>query len=194
MRVDTATQSAPAQALLQRLRTATAEAHERLHVHPLTEPLTSPNLTHAHYILILHAFYGFYAPLASCTESAAMRAMWLEEDLDYFDQKPPNIPRCFDRPPLKEATKQMGFLYVTEGSSLGSQVISKHLQKSLGLTQETGGRFFHAHGKETGTVWRHTKTLLEAQPIRSYDAIICAAQHAFLSLERWLTHCHERHA
>ena len=56
-------------------------------------------------------------------------------------------------PDIKNQGDLVGMLYVIEGSTLGGQLISKHLTKNLGITPETGGRFFGGYGENTSVLW-----------------------------------------
>ncbi len=178
--------------LLGALRAATYEVHERLHVHPMTEPLTSDTLTREHYINVLKAFYGFYVPCeAQIKEFAyASRLEWLTQDLQYFEVDLDGIALSFSPPDLRSAGALLGYHYVTEGSTLGSQVISKQLRKNLNISPDKGGRFFHAYGKETGVKWKNFRALFERQSA-GHDGVIETALATFLALEKWLWHCHQ---
>ena len=181
--------------VLQALREATYAVHERLHIHPLTAPLTALDLTQAHYINVLQAFYGFYRPCESQiagVDQMTSRVTWLEQDLEYFGCNTADISLCFEIPPLQHTAQQLGYFYVVEGSSLGSQIIAQHLHASLGVTPDTGGRFFHAYGKQTGKRWRDYKTQLETKSTQLYQGIVDSACHTFAVLERWLTYCYQR--
>ena len=47
-----------------------------------------------------------------------------------------------------------GTLYVLEGSTLGGQLISRHLQKHLNLHAGNGAAYFSGYGPDTGPRWR----------------------------------------
>ena len=181
--------------LLSLLRKATHDIHERLHVHPVTAPLLLPSLTRAHYIDVLRAFYGFHKPLEAKAPSYRQisRAGLIRQDLDYLGDKA-EVPLCFELPALEASFERLGYWYVVEGSSLGSALIYKHLQKHLGLNADMGARFFYAYGKETGRNWNEFKAFLYDQNL-TQDAIgqaTNAAMETFSCLEKWLWHCHRR--
>ena len=180
--------------VLQELRCATSEAHQRLHHHPLTYQLTSPNLTETQYIDVLKAFYGFYKPceqsVSAYAKSRASRALWLEQDLTYFACPVQAIDLCVELPVLRSEQNILGYLYVIEGSSLGSRIIMRCLQNSLSLTAHTGARFFSAYSGKTAEHWRHMQQLLASQSSFHHHTIVQSACDVFRTLESWLWRCH----
>jgi heme oxygenase len=66
------------------------------------------------------------------------------QDVEEFTELPDvsSLPRAF------------GSIYVIEGSTLGGQVISRHLRQHLGLTPENGGAFFASYGSKVGAMWK----------------------------------------
>lgn len=181
--------------LLDLLRNETHDVHERLHVHPVTKPLLEHSLTRQHYVHVLRAFYGFHKPLETKAGSYRniSRAAFLKQDLEYLNDKT-KIPFCFELPALDTLFKRLGCWYVVEGSSLGSTLIYKHLQKHLGLNAETGARFFYAYGKDTGRNWNTFKAFLNRQNASQEETkqILKGAIDTFSCLEKWLWECHRR--
>ena len=59
-----------------------------------------------------------------------------------------------DLPDVSSLPKAFGSIYVIEGSTLGGQVISRHLKEHLGLTPENGGAFFASYGPQVGPMWK----------------------------------------
>lgn len=60
-----------------------------------------------------------------------------------------------DLPDVSTLPKAFGSIYVIEGSTLGGQVISRHLKDHLGLTPDNGGAFFASYGSQVGPMWKH---------------------------------------
>lgn len=182
--------------LTQRLKQSTREVHERLHEHPIMAALLSPQLSRQQYINILVAFYGFYRPCEFAVKEmpciTTSRVTWLEADLNALQYNINQVALCEIIPDLQTFSNYLGYHYVVEGSSLGGQVIYRQIQVTLGLTPQTGARFFHGYGKNTAATWRETLALLESQVSHVHDEIVCSAIETFLCLERWLWHCHER--
>ena len=57
-------------------------------------------------------------------------------------------------PDVSSLARAFGSIYVIEGSTLGGQVISRHLKEHLGLTPENGGAFFASYGSQVGSMWK----------------------------------------
>jgi heme oxygenase len=55
--------------------------------------------------------------------------------------------------PLRSTAGAIGCLYVLEGSTLGGQYILKHIERTLGLTQQKGAAFFAGYGAATRERW-----------------------------------------
>ena len=158
------TTSSAMPAILSRLRTETRAEHDAIEA---ALDLTGDGLTHDRYRRILERLYGFYAPL-----EPAIRAVggWADRGLDLEARQkgpllradlrtlggdaPTAIPLCNDLPILVTLADCFGCLYVLEGSTLGGQFISRHVHRVLGMTPETGGRFFHGYGDKTGEMWQ----------------------------------------
>jgi len=98
------------------------------------------------------------------------------------------LPHCAALPALATEAEGLGCLYVVEGSTLGGQVITRQLLKSLGLTAENGVAFFNGYGAETGLRWKAFGAWLEegAAQLDHDDAIIAGANETFRTLGDWL--------
>ena len=106
-----------------------------------------------------------------------------------------NVPPLtqFSSPPelttrLDSIQRVLGCLYVIEGATLGGQVITRHLEKNLGITPESGGAFFAGYGAETGARWKEFCALLTAaaERVSGEDEIVASANDTFATLGRWL--------
>jgi heme oxygenase len=82
----------------------------------------------------------------------------------------------------------LGWLYVTEGASLGGRIILRKASRRLGIDAARGGRFFAGYGPRTGTMWRACLAALNAVDARSLmaDRVEAAAVQMFLTFEAWL--------
>ena len=182
--------------VLARLRAETRPHHDAVEE---TLDLTSEALDRDAYRRTLELFYGFYRPLEE-----GLRAVggWVERGLDVTERSKtplleadlqtlgvadPGILRvCTDLPPHATVAAAFGCLYVLEGATLGGQVISRALRKSLGVTPETGGRFFHGYGDRTGPMWQAFRTALTAAVTPAdADEVVAAAKDTFLKLHHW---------
>ena len=166
----------PGSDILMRLRTESRAEHEAIEQEL---DLVGPGLTRPTYISRLEQLYGSYAPLearlaARGVFDAPAAAAWpasglqrktplLIADLDLLGGRAPaQLPLCKELPELVGAAEVLGCLYVLEGATLGGQVISRHLRSTLGIGAESGGRFFHGYGAETGPKWRAFSATLVA--------------------------------
>lgn len=73
----------------------------------------------------------------------------------------------------------LGRMYVMEGSTLGGQLLSRHVEQQLGFDPGKGDSYFVGYGEATGERWREFKKLLEALPESDADAVIASAQNMF---------------
>jgi len=95
------------------------------------------------------------------------RLDWLRADLSYYmfdvaDLAPP--------PPLslEDEAEGLGCLYVIEGSMLGGEYISRAIHQRLGVTEETGGRFFAGFGIVTDAAWSAFVVGLDRRPVARF--------------------------
>jgi heme oxygenase len=84
-----------------------------------------------------------------------------------------------------------GVLYVIEGSTLGGQIIVRHLERNLGLTRESGARFFHGYGADTEAHWQEFCVWLETLSLQDnqIERAEQAARTLFSKLETLLGAC-----
>lgn len=185
------------------LKQATAGVHDELEKTPILEALVKGELSELAYIQLLKNLYFFHKPLEHLIEQHAFwsertfnlqvrrKAQWLEQDLLFFKEKPNEILPEFEWPSLTELEQLIGCLYVLEGSSLGSLVISQLLAKKYGYGPDTGGRFYNAYGSRTQDYWRETRSLINEvtrEPAFDWDFCILAAQQSFLTYQRAIVH------
>lgn len=191
------TTSAEVLPILSRLRAETRAEHKAIEA---DLDLTGDGLTRDAYCLILQRFYGFYARLEPAIGAvggwsdrgldwdARRKVSLLEADLRNLGiDTPTALPRCDDLPLLVTPADCFGCLYVLEGSTLGGQIISRHIRQTIGVTPETGGRFFHGYGDKTGEMWqpfRAAVTRFLVSPAEQ-DAAVAAAKDTFQMLHRW---------
>ncbi len=186
--------------ILKHLKMATRERHAALEGQL---PLLDPLLSHENYRLLLGRFFGYYAPL----ETRLLALPWpdeigfdysgrhktprLAQDLIALGETPETLaqlPRCQDLPEVVTLSNQLGCLYVIEGATLGGQIITRHLQATLGLTPETGAAFFNGYGAQTGAQWQTFCTMLTdlAERTGGDEEIIATANRTFETLGQWL--------
>lgn len=183
--------------LLTRLRAETRAEHDAIDA---TLDLTGDGMTRDGYRHILERFYGFYAPLEPRLQAvggwadrgldldARQKAPLLDADLRSLGVDVPTaLPRCDELPLLVTPADCFGCLYVMEGSTLGGQLISRHVRQAIGVTPETGGRFFNGYGERTGQMWQQFRAAVTGfvVSLADQDAAVAAAKSTFQKLQRW---------
>lgn len=170
-----------------RLRKATHAAHVRLNHHPLLCDLTRACLVTRTYTTVLQAYARYYQdvearivswldhPASPIAYQSRHKIPWLKADLDYFGLPWPEnsddslslagVPRCQPARDIDQSTQLgqlAGTLYAIEGSTLGGQVIAKHLHLNFGFGKDSGARFFHGYGEYTAERWHELCDFLES--------------------------------
>lgn len=183
--------------ILARLKDETRSEHDAIEQ---VLDLMEPGLTHGAYRRRLEQFHGFYRPVEERLQAlgdwskygidlaARRKAPLLEADLRVLGAEAvENFPVCRDLPDLTDVTDGFGCLYVLEGSTLGSQFISRHVQKVLGVTPEIGGRYFHGYGEQTGEMWREFGAALTSFAVarQTQDRVVENAIATFRKLRQW---------
>lgn len=158
----------------------------------------------------LEQFYGFYKPLE---ERMLAHESWISPWLDINERiKTPllaadlralgsaptaSLPMCGNLPEFDGAPECFGCLYVLEGSTLGGQVISRHLREKLNVTPGAGGLFFDGYGPRTGSMWQQFRLALAGfsggtdttiGTAETQDRVVAAARLTFETLRRWCQH------
>ncbi len=184
-------------AILDRLKQETWPHHQRLEQRL---DLLNPTFSRQDYLRLIQAFWGYYQPMESSLAGLAglrdwlpdldrrVKLPWLEKDLLALGMDGDalaRLPLCQHLPPCTDAATALGCLYVMEGSTLGGQVISRHLKRSLALDADNGAAFFHGYGEATGAMWQAFRQQVNAVGTGE-DRMVEAACTSFLSLERWL--------
>jgi heme oxygenase len=189
--------------ILKRLKLATRESHIALE---RQLPLMNSDLARDEYRQFVSRFLGFYAPLErqllaapywkvlAFDYSARQKTPRLKQDLFSLGSSADLLaltPHCTELPVLTTPEQLLGCLYVIEGATLGGRVITRHLQRNLGLTPQSGGAFFDGYGTETGANWKAFCTMLSRSADHSGDegrkvAIVAGANRTFETLTHWL--------
>jgi heme oxygenase len=179
------------------LRERTRDEHEAIEQ---TLGLMSDTLTLATYRRTLERFHGFWQPVeARLQQRVGLREIGLDPaerartpllavDLRALNVgDPAALPVCGEGPLLASTAAALVCMYVLEGASLGGQIISRHVGQRLGITRESGGRFFHGYGERTGEMWRAFGAAVTSFAItaETQDEVVRAAIETFRSLRRW---------
>lgn len=190
----------PKAEILKTIKSETRDLHAR--VENLV-PVFSESFVLADYRRLLERFYGFYAafePLVERLDSLAeilpdwperRRLPLLEEDLLWLGHVKPGVAKlavCSEVPPVHTPALAIGALYVTEGSTLGGQIICRHLVRSLHIAPQKGATFFYGHGEETGPKWKiFTEALCRLATDGNESQIVQSAVDTFKAMELWLS-------
>ncbi|WP_158531587.1 MULTISPECIES: biliverdin-producing heme oxygenase [unclassified Meiothermus] len=151
------------------LKEATRGEHERLEA---LLPVFDPAFDRGRYVILLSQIYQAVAPLESRLStlplppalclSERLKSPALRADLLALGAELPPLPTALSWLP-QEVPEALGAMYVLEGSSLGGQLISRHLQNSLGLSPERGLRYFVGYGPKTSAMWKSFGQILRQQ-------------------------------
>ena len=107
---------------------------------------------------LVELYFGFWAPLEEKLSGLAMlqnpdlalpgrlKCPLLREDLLILGRDPATVRWCERLPVLDTFLQGLGCLYVMEGSTLGSQIISRHLKENFQMEERSGAAFFNAYG------------------------------------------------
>lgn len=180
-----------------RLRQASAGAHRRLEA---ALGLLDGPPSRARFESLVAAFRGFHAAwepalgavLADETLLAPRRRLPLiDADLATFGWDAPRIralPACTAAAGLcDDAARAAGSLYVLEGSTLGGQVIARHVAGAP-WCPPGGLRTFDPYGAEVGRRWRETLGWLAALPPARWPRVLDGCLETFELLLHWLPH------
>jgi len=178
--------------LHQRLRGATAEAHAALERDLDWEARVA---TLAGYRGLLARLRGFHAACEPAIgEALADEAFFgprrrlakLDADLAHLGLDPAALAALPAPSPgrLDGAEAAMGALYVLEGSTLGGQVIGRHVERLHGFGAEAGCTYYRAHGRSAGAMWRAFQDRLET--VGDGDAALVAGVATFEAMRVWL--------
>lgn len=159
--------------LHQRLQGATRDAHLRVERSFDLEAMTRSAAAYQQCLLVLEA--SLSSALRSLGEvdwstwrpdlaRLTNRHAWLLQDLRAL--KAPSRQSA-EHLELGSLGQGLGCLYVLEGSALGGLVIYNAARRTLGVTPETGGRYFQGVGRSTVSDWKIFLTALNTIPARS---------------------------
>ncbi|RRR69340.1 MAG: hypothetical protein EI684_15925 [Candidatus Viridilinea halotolerans] len=155
------------------------------------------------YRALLVQFYGFYTPLETTLANVAELATVVDDlearyklallhrdlvALGLTTEAIAQLPRCQALPALPSVAAALGCLYVTEGSTLGGQILVRQLQSALQLSPDAGLAFFYAYGPTTGSMWRRFGAQLEAYASTpELEAeVIAGTQATYRAMQAWM--------
>jgi heme oxygenase len=179
---------------IQKLRQETEADHHNVEG---AVPLMHPGLNIAEYVQCLQRIHGVVAAWEErATEVAPewlqpsllarQRSPLLERDLKWFgvaekDDRRPTLPEMNNVPSL------FGTMYVMEGSTLGGQLIARHVEAALHLSEGQGNSYFRGHGSQTGPLWKEFCEMLKLRIAdEQTDAVVVSAKAMFSTFGKWM--------
>jgi heme oxygenase (biliverdin-IX-beta and delta-forming) len=179
---------------LERLRRETLPAHNAVEQ---SVPLMDDELDVGTYVSCLLKLHGI---IAAWEEWAAPNApAWIRPllaarrrgpllvlDLIWFGADGSGEARP-SLPEITDAAGLLGAMYVMEGSTLGGQLIARHVERVLGLTNGQGNAYFRGHNERTGQLWTEFCDALRTKvPDNETDTVIAAAKAMFGVFGSWM--------
>ena len=161
---------------IQNLRAFTADCHKQLELNSLSLALLSNTVNQNIYCTYLTRLYSFvkgfeqyvYPALSPYffNVSDRKKAHFIEEDLKAQQcaiNKHTLLEKAFFRNTYTDVYVAAGALYVLEGSTLGGQIIIKHLQKTM-PSGFVNAAYFSGYQQRTGSMWKEFLQQLTALP------------------------------
>lgn len=194
---------------MQQLKAATEAHHIAMEQ---TVDLIKVSSTLAAYQALLQRFYGFYVPLETALRQlpwatvgfdieARLKSALLAADLQWLGLSAATlaaVPSCPTVPSLVDIPQALGYLYVSEGATLGGQVIIRQLQKRLPISRTSGGQFYNSYGAAVGPMWQQFSHFVNTYIMETRHSsdranqsspeqrMIETAALTFQSLQQWL--------
>lgn len=188
----------PQTPLLEALKSETSELHNEIekHVRFMREGLTVEA-----YRSELARYLGFYRAVEarllksahfappSLTLPARMKVNWICSDLLALGETAESLkrlPECRHMVEIESVGDLIGVLYVLEGSTLGGQMIARHLKKRPEFSS-VQMRFLEGYGAETGSMWQRFRAFaVEHDGGPNQSAALVSARAAFRYFIEWL--------
>lgn len=160
-------------------------------------PLMKLSLTKEEYVACLHQLYEIVAAWEenACAQapewiqkllSTRGRKHLLERDLNWLGVKEISNKRPI-LPVMTDDASFLGTMYVIEGSTLGGQLIARHVEQVLELEAGKGDSFFRGYGQQTGTMWKEFCEVLRVKvPDHSAEVVIHSARNMFEVFRSWM--------
>jgi heme oxygenase len=178
------------------LRKGTADLHQQIErrVSVFREGFNLEN-----YAQLVEQFFGFWAPVEERLSKlrplrdpdlalqSRLKCCLLRDDLLILGRDPEAVRQCEKLPQLDTFLQGLGCLYVLEGSTLGSRIISRRLKETLQLGKGSGASFFNAYGGLIGSRWMEFEGFVSAsvKPGQA-DDVVKAARETFMCFYEWL--------
>lgn len=182
-------------AALARMRASMRPLHDRIES---SLDLMTAELDRARYVRFLERSYGF---IAACEQridfigapstlhlDTRLKRGLLRADLELLGHSPAAIDALAhpaQLPPVESWPSALGYFYVIEGSTLGGQIISRHVRATIGLDEAT--QFLSDGRADVGTRWKQMLAVLTSAMVddRAERDITAAAAQTFDLLRQW---------
>jgi heme oxygenase len=153
------------------------------------------------YRRLLEKFMGFYGPLETALGrhfnrraggfdfESRRKVPMLVSDLRALGFKQfTTLPRCPALPTISSTPQAFGCLYALEISTLGGQILTRHLNRVFGVSPGSGCSFFHSYGDQTVMMWRDLGQQINKYAVTDEieESMIGAAVETFVILEQWM--------
>jgi heme oxygenase (biliverdin-IX-beta and delta-forming) len=187
---------------LQQLRSKTANSHQLIEQNSMSQALMSQDVTMSQYADYLKSMYGFVYgfekmvfPLLKSHEllqiEGRRKAHFIQDDLALLNHSAaqPYVDDELFKTHYQTALAALGGMYVLEGSTLGGQIINRHLSKVLGDSVAGKTTYLTAYAGQTGSMWKIFLQLLceEGAISGNEDEIIDSAVNTFSLLNNCLS-------
>ncbi len=186
---------------LQQLRSKTAYSHQLIEQNSMSQSLMSQTVTITQYAQYLKTMYGFVYgfekmvfPLLKHNELLQIddrrKSHLIQADLVQlnYTAAQPYVNDDLFCTHYQTAAAALGGMYVLEGSTLGGQIISRHLLKVLGDSVVGKTTYLTAYNGQTGGMWKVFLQLLceIGATAANEDEIIDSAVNTFSLLNKCL--------
>ena len=182
--------------LLQRLKSETAKAYDRIEEAFDLEAVTRSKSAYRNLLGRLYGFHAVWEPLA---EVALVDPEFFRQrrkvaflttdlrDLGMGSHGIARLPLCDPTVTMRTPAEAWGSMYVVEGATLGGVIIARHVERRLGLSRQNGCLYFRCYGADVRSMWTSfgTRLLASCGPA-DQDAVVAAARRTFEMLHIWL--------
>jgi len=183
------------QTLSQRLKGETAAQHERMHqlmerAQPFASRERYASFVAAQYLFQRDVEHFFDLPqmknLVADLDTRGRTQAALADLADLGAPAPAQTPVVTAEVKLPEA---LGWLYVSEGSTLGAAFLLKEVGEKLGLDAHFGARNLAAYPDGRARAWKRFVEALDAPALAgSHDAVVAGALQAYARFGDLLAH------
>lgn len=159
------------------------------------------DITSTHYLLFLMRTYGFDTPLEAAIAMTPnldrlldlrlrARAGFLAQDLLTSGLQPTEVacmPLCLAIPQFRSVSEALGWLYVSERSTLAHEMIRRHLMTRLPIEMERAAAYLRSYDGVVGMRWQELGLALDrvAEHPAIAERILLSAADAFRCRRAW---------